>query len=95
MSRKHYRHYRNYNKTVEELTTFNDRLMTEISTTEASIKINDEFLKVIENRSIELIEQYPDLEKDLNSYLGVQKEECAIIDKELEGMIWILQKAAV
>ena len=69
--------------------------MTEISTTEVNTKINDEYLKVIENRSIELIDQYPELKKNINNYLDLQREECDIIDKELEGMIWVLKKAAV
>jgi len=94
LSRKGYHHYRNYEKTVEELTMFNDRLLTEIPTTVVSIKINDDFLKVIENRSIELIDQYPELEEDLNSYLDAQREECDILNSELEGMIWVLKKAA-
>ncbi|MGD8984150.1 MAG: class I SAM-dependent methyltransferase [Desulfobacteraceae bacterium] len=92
LSRKGYGHYRNYEKTVEELTMFNDRLLTEIPTTEVSIKINDEYLRVIEKRSIELIDQYPELEKDLNSYLDIQREECGILNSEVEGMIWVLKK---
>ncbi len=94
LSRKGYRHYRNYEKTIEALTMFNDHLLTEISTTEVSIKINDEYLKIIENRSIELIDQYPELEKDLNSYLHLQREECDILNSEFNGMIWVLEKAA-
>ena len=95
LSRKGYGHYRNYEKTVEELTVFNDRLFTQIPTTEVSIKINDEFLKAIENRSIELVAQYPELEKDINSYLDVQRKECDILNSELEGMIWVLKKVVV
>ena len=95
MSRKGYKHYRNYKRTIEELTMFKDHLWTEIPTTEMSMKINDEYLKVIENRGSELIDQYPELKKDLNSYLDVQREECDILNSELEGMIWVLKKAAV
>jgi ubiquinone/menaquinone biosynthesis C-methylase UbiE len=95
LSRKGYEHYRSYEKTVEDLTMLNDRLLTQIPTREVSIEINDEYLKVIENRSIELIGQYPELEKDLNSYLNVQREECDVLNNEVEGMIWVLKKAAV
>ena len=94
LSRKGYEHYQNYEKTVQELTFFNDRLFTEISTTEVSRKINDEYLKVIENRGMKLISQYPELEKDLKNYLDLQREECDILNSELEGMIWVLKKAA-
>ncbi|MCD4768664.1 MAG: hypothetical protein K8R35_00655, partial [Bacteroidales bacterium] len=95
LSRKGYEHCRNYKTTVEDLTIFGDRLLTEISTAEVSIEINNDYLKVIENRSIELIDQYPELEEDLNNYLDLQKEECEILDSEFEGMIWVLEKAAV
>jgi hypothetical protein len=94
LGRKGYGHYRSYERTVEALTRFNDRLLTEIPTTEVSIKINDEYLRVIEKRSIELIDQYPELGKDLNSYLDIQREECDILNSEVEGMIWVLKKVA-
>ena len=93
LNRKGYKHYQNYEKTVEELTMFNDRLLSEIPTTEVSLKINNEYLKVIENRSSELIDQYPELEKDLNNYLDLQREECDILNSEIKGMIWVLEKA--
>ncbi len=92
--RKGYEHYRNYEKTVQELTFFNDRLFTEISTTEVSRKINDEYLKVIENRCMKLINQNPELEKDLKNYFDLQREECDILNSELEGMLWVLKKTA-
>jgi ubiquinone/menaquinone biosynthesis C-methylase UbiE len=95
LSRKGYEHYRNYEKTVDELTRFNDRLFAQISTTEVSKEINDEYLKIIRKRSLELINQYPELEKDFKSYLDVQKEECDVLNSELEGMIWVLEKEAV
>ncbi len=91
--RKGYEHYRNYEKTVQELTFFNDRLFTEISTTEVSRKINAEYLKVIENRCMKLISQYPELEKDLKNYLNHQREECDILNSEIERRIAVLKKA--
>ena len=95
MRRKGYEHYRNYKRTVAELTMFKDRLLTEIPTTEMSMNINDEYLKVIENRSSELIDEYPELKKDFIRYLDVQREECDILNSELEGMIWVLKKASI
>ncbi len=95
LNRKGYKHCRNYKKTVEELTIFGDRLFAEISTADVSAEINNEYLKVIENRSIELIGQHPELKKDLNNYLDLQKEECEILESEFEGMIWVLEKATV
>jgi len=92
LDRKGYHHYRNYEKTVKELTYFNDNLISEISTTESSKIINDEYLVAIEKRCAELITQHPQLENDLKNYLDLQKEECEILNNELEGTIWVLQK---
>ncbi len=91
-NRKGYLHYRNYEETVKELTSFNDDLISEISTTESSKKINDEYLEAIEKRCTELITQHPQLENDLKNYLDLQREECEILDIEIEGTIWVLQK---
>ncbi len=41
-NRKGYHHYRNYKETVKEFTSFNDDLISEISTAESSKIINDE-----------------------------------------------------
>ena len=43
LNRKGYKHYRNYEKTVKELSMFHDRLVREIPTAEASLKINNEY----------------------------------------------------
>jgi len=94
LNRKGYAHYQNYKNTVKELTSSNDDLISEISTSESSKKINDEYLEVIEKRCTELITQHPQLENDLKNYLNMQREECEILDKEIEGMIWVLQKKA-
>ena len=93
LNRKSYLHYRNYENTVKELTSFNDDLILEISTTEFIKKINDEYLEAIEKRCSELIIQQPEIETNLKSYLELQREECEISNSELEGMIWIMQKA--
>ena len=92
LNRKGYLHYRNYKDTVKELTSFNDDLISEISTTEFSKKLNAEYLEVIEKRCSELITQHPQMENKLKSYLDLQRKECEILNDELEGMIWVLQK---
>ena len=93
ISRSGYGHYRNYNVTKGELTGFNDTLLAEESTTEASKEINDSYLEVINNRAQELIGQKPELAVQLKSYIQQQKEECDILEHELEGTIWVIQKA--
>jgi len=93
LNRKGYAHYQNYENTVKALTSSNDNLISEISTSESSKKINDEYLEVIEKRCTELITQYPKMENDIMNYLEIQREECEILDKEIEGTIWVLQKS--
>ena len=89
---KGYLHCRNYEDTVMELTSFNDNLISEISTVEFSKKINVEYLEAIEKRCTELITQHPQMKNYLKNYLDLQREECEILNSELEGMIWLLQK---
>ncbi len=43
---------------------------------------------------MKLISQYSEIEKDLKNYFDLQREECDILNSELEGMIWVLKKAA-
>lgn len=92
LDRQGYEHYRNYEKTVAELTAFDDLLIREVSTTDVSKEINNEYLHLIGKRIVQLIDRHPDLENDLNNYLDTQRDECGILDKELDGRIWILQK---
>ncbi|MEN8194738.1 MAG: class I SAM-dependent methyltransferase, partial [Bacteroidota bacterium] len=92
LNRKGYSHYCNYKNSIKELMSFNDILIEEINTNEVSKEINHEYLEVIEKRSKELIDKHPELEKDLNEYIQLQKEECEIIETEIEGTIWVLRK---
>jgi ubiquinone/menaquinone biosynthesis C-methylase UbiE len=92
LNRKGYLHYRNYEETVKEFTSFNDEIISEISTKEFSKKINNEYLEAIEKRCTELITQHPQMKNDLKNYLKLQREECKILDIEIEGTIWVLQK---
>jgi ubiquinone/menaquinone biosynthesis C-methylase UbiE len=93
INRKGYGHYHDYEHTVKELTALNDQLISEVSTTAASIQINDEYLKVIEYRGRQLIEQHPEIEQELLKYIESQREECDVLNNEIEGMIWVLKKA--
>jgi ubiquinone/menaquinone biosynthesis C-methylase UbiE len=92
LNRKGYLHYRNYEDTVKELTSFGDELISELSTKEFSKKICDEYIEAIEKRCAELITQHPQMKIDLKHYLDLQREECEILNKEIEGIIWLLQK---
>jgi ubiquinone/menaquinone biosynthesis C-methylase UbiE len=92
LSRKGYGHYRNYRTTIKELTSFGDQIVDERSTTEISHQINYEYLALIEKRGRELAGKNPEIEAGINKYISLQREECEILDRAVEGMIWVLQK---
>jgi len=92
LKRKGYEHYRNYDNTIQALTAYNDILIKEMNTTDLSQKINKEYLEVIGKRCAELMGQRPELREDLTVYMRRQEEECRILDEELEGAVWLLQK---
>jgi len=92
LNRKLYEHYRDHKATIKELTSFNDTLIDEIRTNEVNKRMNEEYLKVLNKRSNELTLQHPELKADLNEYIQLQREECEVLDRELEGIIWILKK---
>jgi len=91
-NRKGYRHYRNHETTIKELTFYKDLLVKEVSTTELSVAINEEYLTVIGKRGEELAKQHPELEKNITAFIQLQAEECEIINNRMEGALWLLQK---
>ena len=47
INRKGYKHYKNHEDTITELTAFNDSIIKEVNTTKLSLQINNEYLKSI------------------------------------------------
>ena len=92
LMRKGYEHYKNHEDTIKELTAFGDVMLQEINTTDVSLKINDEYLNSIAKRGKELIAQHPELEDNINAYIQLQAEECDVINNQIEGGLWLLQK---
>ena len=91
-NRKGYKHYRDHETTVKELTSFSDRLVKEVSTMEVSVDINAEYLTVIRKRGEELAKQHPELGNDIYAYIQLQEEECEYLNTQIEGALWLLQK---
>ncbi|MBL1215003.1 MAG: class I SAM-dependent methyltransferase [Ignavibacteriae bacterium] len=91
-NRKGYENYSNYRETKRELSSAGDKIIKEVSTTEFNKIINDEYLKNINKRCDELINKHPDKRDSLLKYIDLQKEECKYLEKELEGVIWVIQK---
>jgi SAM-dependent methyltransferase len=94
LKRNGYEHYRNHETTINELTASDDLLLKEISTTDLSLKINNEYLHFIDKRGRQLIAEHPGLSHDISAYIQLQKEECEVINDHLEGALWLLQKRA-
>ena len=92
LKRKGYEHYKNHEDTINELTAFGDLLLQEINTTDVSLKINDEYMSLIEKRAKELVARHHELEDDINAYIQLQAEECDEINNQIEGALWLLQK---
>jgi len=90
--RKGYEYCLNYQAAKDALLNYGDRMVAEISTSEVSMHINYDYHKLIEKRGAELIQLQPDMEEDIRKYIADQAEECDILDKEIEGMLWIIQK---
>jgi len=91
--RKGYEYCMSYQDTKDAFLSFGDRMVTEISTSEVSKDINYEYHKLIEKRGAELIKMHPEIAADIRNYIDNQAEECDVLDKEIEGMLWIIQKA--
>ena len=49
-------------------------------------------MSLIEKRGKELVAQHPALEDDINAYIQLQAEECDVINNQIEGALWLLQK---
>jgi hypothetical protein len=94
LDRNGYAHYRNYENTIADLTAFNDMIIREINTSDLSLKINDEYLALLRKRGDELICMHPELKNDIAEYIRLQKEECDVIEDEIEGALWLIQKSA-
>ena len=91
-NRRGYEFYLNYQESKNALLSYNDRIVAEINTNEISHSINYEYHTLIEKRGAELITKYPEMEEDIRNYIEEQADECDVLDTEIEGMLWILQK---
>ncbi|MFC2135527.1 SAM-dependent methyltransferase [Bacteroidota bacterium] len=93
VDRAGYGHYRSYNSTIQLLLSHGDKLISEMSTDEETLGINNEYLRLIKIRAKEIIEKNPDAETMIAEYIRGQEEECKFIDENVSGAAWLLQKA--
>lgn len=92
LERKGYEHYRTHHKAIMELSAFGDKIINEINTSQINSTINNEYSKLIKKRGEELIKEKPELYDLINTYVENQFVECEVIEKYLEGALWLIQK---
>ena len=59
---------------------------------EENSEIDQGYLKAIKHRSIELLKKNPDLSNEVEAYIKNQEIECEVIEKNLRGAVWLIQK---
>jgi SAM-dependent methyltransferase len=90
--RNGYLHYRNRWNSIAELESAGDLIIAEHNTDKISREINIEYLEAIRVRAAELISKYPDMKKEIEAYLELQEEECKVIERDITGALWVIQK---
>jgi hypothetical protein len=75
------------------MTSLGDKIIAEVEIpAEETIAINKEYTNLIRKRTKELILKHPEKEKLFLDYVKKQEEECEIINNEITGCVWCLQK---
>ena len=88
-----YEHYVSHQEAVKQLTSHGDVIVKEISTIEESRRINEEYLAVLKAKTPIFIAKHPDLKQEVLEYIKGQENECEIIDKNLNGALWLIKKS--
>jgi cyclopropane fatty-acyl-phospholipid synthase-like methyltransferase len=93
IQRKGYGHYLPHEETLQKLTSHGDTLLGEILLKEEENRqIDQGYLKAIKHRSIVLLKRNPDLRDEVEEYIKNQEIECEVIEKNLQGAVWLIQK---
>jgi mutator protein MutT len=92
VNRAGYEHYVPHHETIKQLTYYGDILIKELSTEQETREINNEYLQLIKKRAKALVEKDPHIEKSVMTYIQNQEIECEMIDKYINGAIWLLKR---
>jgi cyclopropane fatty-acyl-phospholipid synthase-like methyltransferase len=93
ISRVGYEHYTTHEQTLQQLTTHGDLLVTEIIYTDDQTRaINEEYIRALKSSSPDFIKKYPKTEQEILQYIRDQEEECRIIEENISGAIWLIQR---
>ena len=93
MNREGYGHYASHEKTIRQLTAHGDKLVEEkIVPSNYIQEINKRYLKFIKKRVNKISERQPELADSLEKYINRQKEESNILENDVTGAVWLIQK---
>jgi len=86
-------HYRSYEETIALLDPHRKIIRDEIKKdSDAIIETNERYISSLEQGADRIITQRPDLAPKLNSYIEKQREYSKIMNENIKGAIWLIQK---
>jgi len=89
-----YGHYISYENTIAQLTSHGDKILEEIIVDPEEIqKMDQEYTRFLSKRAANLAKKKPELKDKLAWYMKNQEEACHILEKDIEGVIWLIQRA--
>lgn len=88
-----YEHYACHKATLQRLASHGDKLLREIIIPAEEIEAhNVRNTELIRKRAENLAQRHPEAAKSLFQYVERQEHECAILEKEIVGAVWLLQR---
>ncbi|KAB2878873.1 class I SAM-dependent methyltransferase [bacterium] len=93
IEKERYGHYVSHGETVKQLTSFGDILLKEkVFTAEETRTMNKKYTVMIRQRAKKLANDHPELADSFFWYLRNQEEECEILETDVVGAVWLLQR---
>lgn len=93
IDRPGYGHYMSHAETLQQLTSHGDSLIAEkLLSVEENREIDQGYLKAIKRRSLDMIKKNPELREEVEEYVKNQEIECEVIEQNLRGAVWLIQK---
>ncbi|UCF63106.1 MAG: class I SAM-dependent methyltransferase [bacterium] len=93
LNRTGYAYYLSHTESIRQLISQGDSLIGEILLDdEHNRAINQRYLQAMKSRRNDLLKKYPHIRKEVDEYIRNQEIECEIIEKNLKGVVWLVQK---
>ena len=95
IARPGYEHMVAHEETVRRLTSHGDRVVEERIMPVGSMReANHATNRSIRRRAESLIRRHPDRAEAVRDYVRRQEEECGVLETEVIGATWLLQRAS-